>query len=1175
MYELGWRLCQMTVMGSVLLAFTTTANAQRTPGEELKALRPADGLRIEVFASEPMIANPAAIDVDTQGRVWVAEIRYYRREAREPGADVIRVLEDSDDDGHADRATVFAEGLMCPMSICVAGPRVYVATSPELWVYEDLDGDLRADGPPQKLLTGFGGYNHDHGAHSLVLGPDHKWWMSNGDRGFDVRGSDGSQVAYNWGAVIRGELDGSRLETVAHNFRNPYEVCVSSFGESFLSDNDNDGLRSTRICWLLDGGDYGWFGHPPAKPVGGLPFSDGWHFRAHVPGFVPGTLVTGFGSPCGICFYEGAALGDAYRHTPIHADAGPREVRAYPHRVDGYGMQAESQQLITSAGDDYFRPVDVCAAPDGSLFVADWYDGGVGGHAYNDPERGRIFRVCAADIELQRSDKPGPYEQLDDALAGLASPNLATQFLAREYLLAHATESVAALRDLVEAAEPHVAARALWVLDRIGGQARSTVFEQLQGDDPRFRALGVRILRRHGDEFAGQILAMAGDADVEVRREVLLALRSIDGGQAEQVLSQYVADYQGDDRYLLEAINVAVVGSRREALFDKVAQMERPSVAQLELAVALDRTNSVPLLGTALFDAARPLEKRLTIAGRLGSLATLDAAKPLVVLLANVDAAVSLRGAALAAFDANLAAAWRRVRNDDSFVRALGAAVSDVALRPRVIEVITRHNLKQFGRQLLDLSEAEDVDLDLRGRCLGAAAGAILSDAERERLLQIAARFIDSGDERLVPAAIRALAALQAWSALGDLVLDTGQPMTARLAAVESMLANGGGPAVLLRWLESAKLAGELAEHVLAAATVHPDINVREQFERYLPEDQRPVKLGEEFSAGDILALEGNASRGQSVFTGSSALRCQACHSLWGRGGNVGPDLSQIGRKYERAALLETILEPSRAIAPEYVAHAVETVRGQVYLGCLVHQDDERIVLRAADGHETTIARDEIEAMDAHSVSLMPELLLRDATAQDAADLLAFLLTLRDAKQYAWRAQVLGPFAGDGGQALDEVLPPEASSGSALRPVAFDGLHGTVRWESIDAREQQDGGALAAVFDIAAHSRQRLRASRDAVFYMRATIESDAEQDALLTLSTNERLKLWIDDRPIDLAAQDASQGLEAGKAIRIPLRSGTNRLLLKLYHREGASRLSLALDGAAEIRWAGGTASR
>ena len=128
--------------------------AQQSPEGELKSLKAAEGLDVSLFACEPLITNPAAIDVDTHGRVWVAEIQWYRAAAKDPPADKIKVLEDTDGDGRADRCVVFAEGLFCPMSICVAGPRVYVATSPDLWVYEDRDGDL-ARWSPHKAADRF------------------------------------------------------------------------------------------------------------------------------------------------------------------------------------------------------------------------------------------------------------------------------------------------------------------------------------------------------------------------------------------------------------------------------------------------------------------------------------------------------------------------------------------------------------------------------------------------------------------------------------------------------------------------------------------------------------------------------------------------------------------------------------------------------------------------------------------------------------------------------------------------------------------------------------------------------------------------------------------------------------------------------------------------------------
>src|SRR4029079_9079669 len=126
-----------------------------------------------------------------------------------------------------------------------------------------------------------------------------------GDTGFDVTASDGSRIQSPKSAMIRGEMDMTKLERVAWNFRNPYEIAVSSFGEAFCSDNDNDGNRSVRICWILEGGDYGWFGRPGPMSPSRTPLPDTWHFRGAIPGFVPSTIVTGFGSPCGMCYYEG------------------------------------------------------------------------------------------------------------------------------------------------------------------------------------------------------------------------------------------------------------------------------------------------------------------------------------------------------------------------------------------------------------------------------------------------------------------------------------------------------------------------------------------------------------------------------------------------------------------------------------------------------------------------------------------------------------------------------------------------------------------------------------------------------------------------------------------------------------------------------------------------------
>ena len=187
--------------------------------------------------------------------------------------------------------------------------------------------------------------------------------MSHGDAGFDVTGTDGSHVDYKWGAVLRGELDGSRLELVAQNFRNPYEVCVSSFGESFLSDNDNDGNFSAADLLAARRGKLRLV-RPAAGPrAADTPFGEHWHFRGHVPGYVPATLVTGFGSPCGICFYEGDAFGPHFKNAPLHTDAGPREVRLYRHENVGAGMRGTSEIILSTGEDKFFRPDDILRRP--------------------------------------------------------------------------------------------------------------------------------------------------------------------------------------------------------------------------------------------------------------------------------------------------------------------------------------------------------------------------------------------------------------------------------------------------------------------------------------------------------------------------------------------------------------------------------------------------------------------------------------------------------------------------------------------------------------------------------------------------------------------------------------------------------------------------------------------
>src|SRR5205085_11721117 len=147
------------------------------------------------------------------------------------------------------------------------------------------------------------------------------------------------------------------------------------------------------------------------------------------PGGVPNLLQPGGGSPAGICVYEGRLLPKVFQNQVIHCDPGPSIVRAYPVSKTGAGYKADIVNLLDgNKKNNWFRPVDVCAAPDGSLFVTDWYDPGVGGHAQRDLDRGRVFRVApkGSKYSVPKLD----LTTLEGAAEALKSPNLSTRYVA-------------------------------------------------------------------------------------------------------------------------------------------------------------------------------------------------------------------------------------------------------------------------------------------------------------------------------------------------------------------------------------------------------------------------------------------------------------------------------------------------------------------------------------------------------------------------------------------------------------------------------------------------------------------------------------------------------------------------------------------------------------------------
>ncbi len=218
---------------------------------------------------------------------------------------------------------------------------------------------------------------------------------------------------------------------------------------------------------------------------------------------------------------------------------------------------------------------------------------------------------------------------------------------------------------------------------------------------------------------------------------------------------------------------------------------------------------------------------------------------------------------------------------------------------------------------------------------------------------------------------------------------------TQRETLTGELLADARGAILLARATREGRLPDSIHDQVLAAATAQDNVAVRDLFEPFLPDDQKIQRLGDSINAKELLQLAGDANRGRDLFLNGKGIQCRNCHRAGSEGKPLGPDLDGVGKRLNREKLLESLLEPSRSIEPKYAAWLIETAEGKVFTGLLVKRTDEEVILRDTQNKEHHFKSDEIDGMYPQRTSLMPERLLREMTAQQVADLLAWLETLK------------------------------------------------------------------------------------------------------------------------------------------------------------------------------------
>lgn len=546
---------------------------RQSPAQATAAMQLKDGLSAQLFAAEPMVVNPTNMTVDMRGRVWVCESPAYAlgtADIEAIGGRIV-ILEDTSGDGKADTRKIFYEGedVHLALGIAVFADKVYITRSPNLLVFTDRDHD---DKPERKdtLFTGMGGPG-DHSAHAVVFGPDGRYYFNYGNAGKRVLHADGSPVSdisgrkvvsdgkpYHGGMIFRFEEGGEHFEILGHNFRNNYEVAIDAFGNLWQSDNDDDGNQSVRINYILEYGNYGYldeftglhWAHARVGMHDSIPMR---HWHQNDPGVVPNLLITGAGSPAGITVYEGALLPEVLRGQVIHADAGPNVVRAYPVSADGAGFQPTMQNIMHSELDQWFRPVDVSVALDGSLFVADWYDPIVGGGAAGDHSKGRIFRIAPTGhgYELPMG-KDGVAADIDLLL----SPNESARYEAYQRLVDGGPEVLQALEDrLASIKKVQEKARILWLAARLSNDGTEYIERAVSDADERIRIVGIRIARQLNVGVIPALEELVADPSPAVRRELAIALRFEQGPTIDRMWSHLALQHIGD-RWYLEALGI-------------------------------------------------------------------------------------------------------------------------------------------------------------------------------------------------------------------------------------------------------------------------------------------------------------------------------------------------------------------------------------------------------------------------------------------------------------------------------------------------------------------------------------------------------------------------------------------------------------------------------------------
>ncbi|MBI1346017.1 c-type cytochrome [bacterium] len=986
--------CPVSAQNPLLVAETEPLTAQ----EQLTKFHLPPGFRIELIATEPDCQKPMNLKFDAAGRLWFTQSIEYPWPIQEgqTGRDTIRVMTDTNDDGVPDETSVFATGLNIPIGVTPVSDGVLGYSIPTLYAFADLDGDGRSDS--QRELYRTFGFRDTHGMCSSL-----NWWIDGwvyGCHGFandsEVTGADGKPVKMNSGNTYRLRPDGSHIEYVTHGQVNPFGMCFDPLGNQYVSD-----CHTKPAYVVLRGAYYPSFG----KPHDGLGY--GPELMQHLHG------STGI---AGVVYYAAQHFPAEFHDNLIIGNPVTGRINRDRLEVHGSTYQAIEQPDFLTCDDPWFRPVDLQLAPDGSLYIADFYNRIIGHyevpltHPGRDRERGRIWRVSYVGTDgNQTAPRIADLTQAttEELLQAVDHPHLPVRVQATHQLVDRmGSDCQTAVSQLLETGTATQQAHALWVLERLAGLSDQQLQAAAAQPDRLVRVHLAKALAERSEwtAVARQIASeqLLFDSDPFVRRAAVDAVGRHPLPGLERPLIAVWLQAAPNDALLIHTAKMAVrdvlvseqseissdlrmwSSAERRCLLEAILGTHQAAAAKLALRMFRIEPWPEPLAADLTQFVMRylPADRLAEVEWVLNYYRTQGEGLQLAIVRSGLRG-MQQRGQALPeswmAWGNDLAGQFLS-RNDEGALRIGLELIRDLRLINSATLLPQRLAESSFPPSLLVVMLETLAALDHPE--LVTTATALLSREDLPvELRQQTAQLLGGWNRDDARAALLAR-------------LSTA-PSNMALAIGRGLALTPTGAELLLQSIETGKASARLLtdatiDQRLHAAKLTEFDNRRAKLLEGLPEVSEELTQLIQQRKQAFLSATPNLEQGRLMFEKT----CAACHRIGNKGAKVGPELDGVGL-HGLDRLLEDTLDPNRNVDGAFRSTVLVLQDGKVLVGLVAREEGAVIVLINEQGQEVRVNQADIEERQQTRLSPMPANVSDKLKPEEYVDLLGYLLDQR------------------------------------------------------------------------------------------------------------------------------------------------------------------------------------